>query len=61
MKIQRAAEREGVAPMRFCDRISEKYRTASSLYGVDHDDFIRTSEERHKEVVRRLWNRVAAQ
>ena len=41
----------------FCDQISAKYRAASSLFGIDHDDFVRTSEERHKEVVRRLWNR----
>jgi len=59
MKIQRAAEKEGVAPREFCDRISAKYRAASSLFGIDHDDFVRTSEERHKEVVRRLWNRIA--
>ena len=45
------------APREFCDRISDKYRAVSALYGVDHDDFVRTSEERHAEIVHRLWNR----
>ena len=50
-KIFQAARAAGVDSQAFCDRISQRFRDAWDALAVANDDFIRTTEERHKEVV----------
>ncbi len=59
IKIQRAAGKENVAEGEFCRKVSDQYRLASKAFGISHDDFVRTTEPRHAEVVRHLWRRIA--
>ena len=54
-KIQRAAEKKGVDPRSFCDEISKTFRNLSKLLNLSNDDFIRTTEERHRKSVDNLW------
>ena len=54
-KIQRAAEKKGMEPLKFCDEISETFRNLSKILNLSNDDFIRTTEERHKKSVHNLW------
>ena len=56
LKIQRAAEKEGVDTLKFCDEISRTFRNLSSLLNLSNDDFIRTTEKRHAIAVTNLWN-----
>ena len=37
---------------------SSKFAEAFSLFDVDYDDYIRTSEERHATCVHKFWNKI---
>ena len=56
--IQKAAEANGKTPQEYSDDISGKFRTTWDRLGIRYDDFIRTTEERHKRVVREVLQRV---
>ena len=55
-KIQRAAEKKNMEPKEFCDEISKTFFDLSKTLNLSNDDFIRTTEERHKKSVAHLWN-----
>ncbi len=54
-KIQRAAEKKGVDPKLFCDEISVTFRELSKILNLSNNDFIRTTEDRHRISVEKLW------
>ncbi len=54
-KIARAAQAAGMEPQAFTDRISLTFRELWKSLGIDYDDFIRTTEERHRKAVGRVW------
>ena len=55
LKIQRAAEKKGVEPQVFCDEISKTFKNLSKTLNLTNNDFIRTTESRHKKSVQYLW------
>jgi methionyl-tRNA synthetase len=55
LKIQRAAEKKGVEPLAFCDEISKTFKNLSKTLNLTNNDFIRTTESRHKKSVQYLW------
>ncbi len=55
LKIQRAAEKKGVEPLAFCDEISKTFKNLSKTLNLTNNDFIRTTESRHKKTVQYLW------
>ena len=56
LKIQRAAEKNKLDPLKFCDEISQTFRNLSRTLNLSNTDFIRTTEERHKKTVQHLWS-----
>jgi len=58
LKIQRAAEKNNVDPIKFCDEISKTFRNLSETLNLSNTDFIRTTEDRHKKGVQYLWNKL---
>ena len=58
LKVQRAAEANGVTPLEWADRTSERFRDAWKLLDISNDDFIRTSEPRHHTAVQQILQRV---
>ena len=56
LKIQRAAEKNKMDPKSFCDQISKTFFDLSKILNLSNNDFIRTTEERHKKSVSELWN-----
>ncbi len=56
--IEKVARMEGVAPIVIADRHAPTFRNLWKEFGVANDDFIRTTEPRHKkgveEIIRRL-------
>ncbi|HWH34711.1 MAG TPA: methionine--tRNA ligase, partial [Acidimicrobiales bacterium] len=54
LKVAQAAEANGVSPQEWTDRTSERFRAAWRQLGIDHDDFIRTTEPRHYATVQRF-------
>ncbi len=53
-KIEKKAKETGETPGQLADRVVERYKEAWKLYGVQYDDFIRTTEPRHKKLVQKL-------
>ena len=60
LKIARAAEAKGVSPQAFTDEMQAPFRATWQLLNCAYDDFIRTTEPRHKERAQALWKEIAA-
>ncbi len=54
LKIQQAAEANGVTPREWADRTVERYRDAWRLLDISYDQFIRTTEPGHYAAVTKL-------
>jgi methionyl-tRNA synthetase len=57
-KIERAAEAAGKTPQQYADEISAEFRRLWKRMGISNDDFIRTTEDRHKKRVQELFRRL---
>ncbi|QKX01692.1 methionine--tRNA ligase [Wolbachia endosymbiont of Cruorifilaria tuberocauda] len=57
-KVEKAAKVQGMEPKEFVDKISTSFKKLAKSINFEYDDFIRTTEERHKKVVIALWNRL---
>lgn len=54
-KIERSAEKAGVDPLEFCDQVSARFGELADTMNFSQDQFIRTTEARHKKAVQHLW------
>ena len=59
-KVADAAAKEGTPTQEFADKVSQRFRDGWQYLNVSYDDFIRTSEPRHKEVVAEVFRRLKA-
>ena len=59
-KIQRSAQEAGTDPQTFTDRVSQNFRDLGRLLNFTNDDFIRTTEARHKTASQAIWQAIAA-
>ena len=59
-KVQQEAEKHGLDPQTWVDRIAESFLEVWDRLGLSNDDFIRTSEPRHHGGVTALMERIAA-
>jgi methionyl-tRNA synthetase len=63
-KVAKSAANAGVDPQSFTDEVSQRFRalvgTGENILNVSNDDFIRTTEPRHKKACQELWKRIAA-
>ncbi|MCI0350938.1 MAG: methionine--tRNA ligase [Acidobacteriales bacterium] len=57
-KIERSAAAAGLTPKQLVDQIAAVYRGLWDRMGIQYDDFIRTSEDRHKRGVQELFRRI---
>jgi methionyl-tRNA synthetase len=56
-KIYKSAQKSGINPQQFVDRMSAEVRRLWDYYCISYDDFIRTTEPRHEKVVQRWFER----
>ncbi len=54
-KVQRSAAAAGVPPQQFTDEVSATFQSLWKRMGITNDDYIRTTDERHKRGVQHLW------
>jgi methionyl-tRNA synthetase len=54
-KIERSATKAGCSPQEFTDQVSAQFRGLWDRMGLTYDDFIRTTEPRHKQAVQKLF------
>jgi methionyl-tRNA synthetase len=57
-KIEEAAGQRRLQPLELANRVVARFRETWTALEVAHDDFIRTTEERHQRVVVDLWRRM---
>lgn len=57
-KVEAAARAEGIKPQELADRLAARFRAIATLLNCSYDDFIRTTEPRHKQAVQALWRRL---
>ncbi len=60
-KIERKACQMGETPHAFVSRMADRIKGLWSALGISYDDFIRTSEPRHRRAVQALFERVYRQ
>jgi len=53
-KVQQTAQKRGIDPQQFCDEITAEFRALLPVMNASNTDFIRTTDERHKKVVRSI-------
>jgi methionyl-tRNA synthetase len=54
-KIERSAKQAGQTPQEFATEVSSQFRALWDQMGLTYDDYIRTTEERHRKGVQKLW------
>ncbi len=57
-KVQQAAAAEGLDPQDYCDRLAATWQAFAGRLGLSNDDFVRTSDPRHKKAVAALLSRL---
>ena len=57
-KIERAAQAAGKSPQQLTDEVSAEFRRLWDRMGLTYDDFIRTTEDRHKRSVQQLFRAI---
>ncbi|MEC1719966.1 methionine--tRNA ligase [Schinkia azotoformans] len=60
-KIQRKAEEKGVSPQQFVDNIVSGIKDLWQKLDISYDDFIRTTEDRHKKTVEKIFAKLVEQ
>jgi methionyl-tRNA synthetase len=53
-KVQQAAQTNGITPQEQCDRTVVRFQELWTKLEITHDDFIRTTEPRHKKIVQAI-------
>jgi len=57
IKIERSARERGVSPQEWTDTISDHFRHLWARLNISYDDFIRTSQPRHKAVAQAVFQK----
>lgn len=57
-KVEKAAINKSIDPQKFTDQTSESFRHLMAAMHISNDDFIRTTENRHKEAVAVFWQKL---
>ena len=57
-KIQKEAKKNNKDPKKFCDELSETFRSLTKMLNLTNNDFIRTTEPRHFHSVHEIWRRL---
>ena len=57
-KIQKEADKNKKDPKKFCDELSETFRSLTKILNLSNNDFIRTTEARHFQSVNEIWKRL---
>ena len=60
-KVQQAAVAEGKSPQAYCDELAAVWKAFAAKLELTNDDFVRTTEERHKQVVQTILAKLHAE
>jgi methionyl-tRNA synthetase len=57
-KVAETAQRQSITPQALCGRVAENFKALCARLTVDYDDYVRTTDERHKAVVRKVLQKL---
>ena len=57
-KVEEAAKKKNTSPKEFVDKVSKQFVYLTELLKLTNNDFIRTSEDCHKEYVKAVWTKL---
>lgn len=57
-KVQMSAQKQGVPPIEICDRLAAEFQGLCKALHISNDDYIRTTESRHKAVVQDILQKL---
>lgn len=57
-KVEKSAEKFGMSSQGFVDKMSVPFKDLCNILNISNDDFIRTTEERHKKAARYFWEKL---
>lgn len=57
-KVEKSALNQNKDPQSFCDEVSLKFREMTKILNLTNDDFIRTTEIRHKNAAQAFWKKL---
>src|SRR5437016_5856383 len=60
-KVQQAALAEGKTPQAYCDKMAGIFKHLAEKLNLSIDDFVRTTETRHKQVVQSILSKLNAE
>ena len=60
IKMLQTARKEGITARELADRNSARFKEMAALLNLTNDDFIRTSEERHRVACQAIWKAMEA-
>ena len=59
-KVQQAAHAQNLSPQAYCDQLAALWKSFVVQLNISNDDYIRTTEPRHKEVVQAILSKLHA-
>lgn len=57
-KVEKSAKDANMDPQEFCDKTAAEFEEMTKTLNISNDDFIRTTEERHKNASRAIWTKM---
>lgn len=57
-KVEKSAADRGMDPQLFTDEVSQNFRDLTAQLNFTNDDFIRTTESRHKSTCQKIWRQM---
>ena len=57
-KVKQAAEKRGLSPQAHCDDLAPRFINLWQKLDIRYDDFVRTTQERHKRIVQAVLQKV---
>lgn len=60
IKVAKAAQEQGMDTQQFVDELAERFQQVWQAFKISYDDFIRTTQERHKRAVKRFIEQIVA-
>ena len=60
-KIQEIAEKEGIAPQKYVDKIAGQIKDIADMLNVSYDKFIRTTDDYHVKAIQKIFKKLYEQ
>ena len=57
-KVENSAREKNIDTLEFTDKVSARFKDLCSKLKLTNNDFIRTTENRHKNKVQKIWNKL---